>query len=196
MTILSLHFLISILLLLNSLFIFLAKNPVYSLLFLILAFCNSSLLLFLFDVEFLGLVFIIIYVGAVAVLFLFVIMMLNIKKIEIKSLNTSIFSIFFTILFLMVFHFNLILETLFFNGSDLNNFFYNKLGESFDSLSNIDVMGQVLFNYYNLLVLIAGFILLIAILGAVCLTLNFNKIYRFETIKKQLAKSDKSISFF
>ena len=57
-----------------------SANPVESVLFLILAFCNAAVILFLFNAEFLGLIFIIIYVGAIAVLFLFVIMMLNIKS--------------------------------------------------------------------------------------------------------------------
>jgi NADH-quinone oxidoreductase subunit J len=64
----TLHYFFSFLLLLSSIFVFISKNPVHSVLFLILAFCNASGILFLFNAEFLGLVFIIIYVGAIAVL--------------------------------------------------------------------------------------------------------------------------------
>jgi NADH:ubiquinone oxidoreductase subunit 6 (subunit J) len=75
----TLHYFFSFLLLLSSIFVFISKNPVHSVLFLILTFCNAAGILFLFNAEFLGLVFIIIYVGAIAVLFLFVVMMLNVK---------------------------------------------------------------------------------------------------------------------
>jgi NADH:ubiquinone oxidoreductase subunit 6 (subunit J) len=69
--------------------IILTRNPVYSVLFLILAFCNFSILLVLIGLEFLPIVFLVVYVGAIAVLFLFVLMMLNIKIAEIQSKNYS-----------------------------------------------------------------------------------------------------------
>ncbi len=59
-----------------------ARNPVHSVLFLILVFCNSAGLLILLEAEFLALIFIVVYVGAIAVLFLFVVMMLNVKITE------------------------------------------------------------------------------------------------------------------
>jgi NADH-quinone oxidoreductase subunit J len=59
--------------------VIISKNPIYSLIFLILVFCNATGLLLLFKIELLAMMFIIIYVGAIAVLFLFVVMMLNIK---------------------------------------------------------------------------------------------------------------------
>ena len=89
-----------------SILVIIAKNPVHSILYLILVFCASSLLLVSIGSEFLGIIFIVVYVGAIAVLFLFVIMMLNIKIIE---LNENIirylpltFIIFF-ILFIQIF---------------------------------------------------------------------------------------------
>jgi NADH-quinone oxidoreductase subunit J len=68
-----------------SLFVITTKNPVFSILFLVLSFCNVSGLLFLFNFEFLPIAFLVIYVGAIAVLFLFVLMMLNIKLAELKE---------------------------------------------------------------------------------------------------------------
>jgi NADH-quinone oxidoreductase subunit J len=70
-----------------SFFVVFSKNPVYSVFFLILTFCNVSSLLFLLRLEFLPIIFIVIYVGAIAVLFLFVMMMLNIKVAQIKKDN-------------------------------------------------------------------------------------------------------------
>ena len=77
--------LFSSLALLSAVLVIISKNPVYSALFLILSFCNASALLFLLKLEFLPITFLVVYVGAIAVLFLFVIMMLNIKISEIKK---------------------------------------------------------------------------------------------------------------
>ena len=87
----SLHYFFITVLILSSLFVLLSQNPVHSVLFLILAFCNASGILFLFNAEFLGLVFIIIYVGAIAILFL-VVMMLNVK---VYSSNTLFYLPFY-----------------------------------------------------------------------------------------------------
>jgi len=77
--------LFSSLALLSAILVIASKNPIYSVLFLILSFCNVSALLFLLNLEFLPITFLVVYVGAIAVLFLFVLMMLNIKLTELKS---------------------------------------------------------------------------------------------------------------
>jgi len=64
-----------------------SKNPVHSVLFLVLVFCNASALCLMLDAEFLGLVLIVVYVGAIAVLFLFVCMMLNVRITGLYTLN-------------------------------------------------------------------------------------------------------------
>ena len=71
--------------LLSALMVIRAKNPVYSVLFLILVFCNAAGLLVLLDLDFFAVVFLVVYVGAVAVLFLFVVMMLDIKISEVNE---------------------------------------------------------------------------------------------------------------
>ena len=71
--------------LLSGIMVIRAKNPVYSVLFLILVFCNASGLLLLINLDFFAMVFLVVYVGAIAVLFLFVVMMLNIKLAEINE---------------------------------------------------------------------------------------------------------------
>jgi NADH-quinone oxidoreductase subunit J len=70
---------------LSAFFVIFSKNPVFSVLFLIFTFTNVSCLLFLFNFEFLPVIFLIVYVGAIAVLFLFVLMMLNIKYAELQE---------------------------------------------------------------------------------------------------------------
>jgi NADH-quinone oxidoreductase subunit J len=79
--------LFSSLALVSAILVIASKNPVYSVLFLILSFCNVSALLFLLNLEFLPITFLVVYVGAIAVLFLFVLMMLNIKLTELKAEN-------------------------------------------------------------------------------------------------------------
>jgi NADH-quinone oxidoreductase subunit J len=62
-----------------------ARNPMHSILFLVLVFCNSAGLLLLLETEFLAMLFLIVYVGAIAILFLFVVMMLNVRVTELKE---------------------------------------------------------------------------------------------------------------
>jgi NADH-quinone oxidoreductase subunit J len=175
-----------------------AINPVESVLFLILTFCNAAAILFIFNTEFLGLIFVIIYVGAIAVLFLFVIMMLNVKIQDQQSLSFSIFKSsyvirFFSVylIFILIFlvyksifsDYKLIIDT---STSILN----------FDSLNNIDVLGQFLYNYFLVSFLLAGLILLIALVGAIVLTLKFSSLQKGQLVYRQLSRTDNFLSFF
>ena len=75
---------------LSSLMVVLSRNPVYSILFLVLTFVNVSAMLFFLELEYLPLIFIVVYVGALAVLFLFVMMMLNIRVTDLKEKNLQL----------------------------------------------------------------------------------------------------------
>jgi NADH-quinone oxidoreductase subunit J len=88
--------------LISAIMIILSKNPINSVLFLVLTFCNVTALLFTLELEFIPISFIVIYVGAIAILFLFVIMMLNIKLAELKEQNNHFVpvGIIFSVLFL------------------------------------------------------------------------------------------------
>lgn len=68
-----------------SVMIIISKNPIHSILYLILVFCNITFVLIILGIEFLAITFLIVYVGAIAVLFLFVVMMLNIKILELDE---------------------------------------------------------------------------------------------------------------
>ena len=85
MTELNLFYMFSFFAILSGIMVIRAKNPVYSVLFLILVFCNAAGLLILIDLDFFAMVFLVVYVGAIAVLFLFVVMMLNIRLTEINE---------------------------------------------------------------------------------------------------------------
>ena len=190
----TLHNFFSFLLLLSSIFVFISKNPVHSVLFLILTFCNASAILFLFNAEFLGLIFIIIYVGAIAVLFLFVVMMLNVKIYS--SDEFSYLPFIFLGGFVLIVQIFLVLEKAFSN----SNFWETSLSYTFDNyldtLTSIDVLGQSLYNYYLLCFLLAGLVLLVAMIGAIVLTLNFSSQRKNELVSRQLSRSDNFLAFF
>jgi len=123
-----LFFFFSILSLVCGLFVVTSRNPIHSVLFLVLVFFNVSGLLILLGVEFLALLFLIVYVGAIAVLFLFIIMMLDIKSINSSQyLKDFLFSYDFLLIGLII---SQILLFLNFSDVKFNN------NESIESLSN------------------------------------------------------------
>jgi NADH-quinone oxidoreductase subunit J len=191
-----LHSFLSFLLVTSGLFVFISENPVHSVLFLILTFCNASAVLFLFNAEFLALVFIIIYVGAIAVLFLFVVMMLNVKVFSTVNFNYIPFvvagaSFILIQLFLII---ERCLSCVGLAASSGNPYGF-EINEG-DSLSNIEVMGQGLYNYFLPCFLVCGLILLVAMIGAIVLTLNFSSSRKNELIYRQLSRSTNFLSFF
>ena len=174
----------------SCLMVYFSVNPVHSVLFLILTFINAFFILLLFKVEFLALLFIIVYVGAIAVLFLFIVMMLNIKK-ELFSLHFN--SFFFVISFACVFV--LILRLDFFSfetGTSFSDFNFIW----FDSFGDITSLGQSLYNYYLVLVLLGGLILLIGMVGAIVLTLEFKSAYGTENSFRQLSRTQATLNLY
>ena len=176
----------------SSLMVILVRNSVYSALFLILCFIMSSGLLFLIESEFLGLIFLIIYVGAIAVLFLFVVMMLNIKvtnsvKNILKYFPLSNFIIFVFLIEILLIIFDSYKINPYKNSFliNLNINWYDKI----DSISDIEALGQIIYTNYVIQFLIAGIILLIAVIGSVILTLNKrNKKIKFQDTFRQVSR--------
>lgn len=203
----QLHLILCILILISSLLVVLSTNPVESVLFLILTFCNASTMLFFFNLEFFGLIFLIIYVGAIAVLFLFVVMMLNIKLHSsifgsLNRKNILLMSSCFLLAYIFVTNIYLLssasLPALFEFKTDIGFMDYTLSDGiiSFDTFYNIDVFGQVFYNYYLVYLPLAGFILLIALVGVIVLTLEFNKPKKTQLGSKQLSRTDSFLSFF
>ena len=171
-------------LLFSSLMIIVVKNAIYSILFLVLSFVMATGLLFLLESEFISLIFIVIYVGAIAVLFLFVIMMLNIKVTNSVKDLLKYFPIGNFLGFVFLIEILLIIFESFNTNPYKNNFlfnFYTNWFEKIDSISDIESLGQILYTYYVPQFLIAGIILLIAVIGSVILTLSHKNV----KIKKQ-----------
>ena len=137
--------------------------------------------------------FIIIYVGAIAILFLFVVMMLNVKVYS--SIHYFICHFLFLGGLILVLQTFLMLEKVFSNSTFwTTNLPYN-FNNYLDNLTSIDVLGQSLYNYYLVCFLLAGLILLVAMVGAIVLTLNFSSQRRNEFASRQLSRSDNFLAF-
>lgn len=198
MVITSLFYTFSSLLLLSSLFVITSQNAIFSVLFLVLSFLSASSLLFLLKCEFLSLIFILIYVGAIAILFLFVVMMLDLKTLNNKKDSIKYLPFGFIIGTVFLTEILLVIkETFKVNPykSDLLYNFYVNWYDKIDSVSEIQVLGQILYTQYVLQFLIAGNVLLLATVAAVVLTLNTGneKKTKTQVIFKQLSRNYKNV---
>ena len=174
--------------------IILSQNSIYSVLFLVLSFVSSSSILFLLECEYISLIFIIIYVGAIAVLFLFVVMMLDVKTIHLAkdSLKYFPFGTFSGIVFLIEILI-VVPSTFELSNSYAASFLANNYLDYFTEIISI---GHLLYTDYVIQFLLAGNILLLATIGPVALVL----VRRVETTKtqvtfKQLARTYSSVLY-
>jgi len=164
----------------SAIMVIVSRNTVYSVFFLILVFVSISILFIMIGAEFLGMIMLIVYVGAVAVLFLFVVMMLNIteqltERSSRRGLvnNISIGSIVGVIIFLEL--------LVVIGGWKYKDTFTPPSAENLNlDISNTHALGNILYTDYIHLFQISGMILLIAMIGAI--TLTFSK---RENIKRQ-----------
>ena len=189
-----LFYFFSIILLFSSLLVVTTHNFIVAVLFLVLSFLISSILLLLLECEFLALMIIIIYVGAVAILFLFVLMMLETK---LKNLNKDIilyfpFGIFLTFVFFMEILFSIsanFSNNLYDNTSFLYNTYYSWYS-TVDSLTDISVFGNILYTHFVLQFLLVGFVLFLSLVGVVYLTVNpIYKNYKNQVVFHQLSRN-------
>jgi NADH-quinone oxidoreductase subunit J len=166
-------------------------NAVYSIFFLILVFCNATFLLLLLNVEFLALTLILVYIGAVAVLFLFVVMMLDIKQIDKNEKNIFfLLPINLIIGFIMLISIYLILfKDLTYNLTE-NMYDFNHFNwfDILTPLSNIELIGQFLYTFGFFYFIQAGIILLLAMIGAIVLTMQKGQAIRRQHISEQLSR--------
>lgn len=152
-----------------GLFIILTNNPVHSILALVLIFFLNSCLSVALGVEFLALLILIVYVGAISVLFLFVIMLLNIRVLE---LNSSLVKYWWLgVLYSFFFFFNLFyaIWPVLYASNKGAPLFINLLGQT-NEWSAISQFGELVFLYFPHLLIMAGLILFVAIVSPVLLT--------------------------
>ena len=153
-----------------------SKNPVNSVLFLVLAFLNSTFLFILIGAEFVGIILAIVYIGAVAILFLFVVMMLDIQ------ITTLMFNIKRYIPLALLFAGVILAEIIYltvFKSSKSN------LSEIIRSSNNTEEIGNVLYTKYFIDFQLSGVVLLLAMIGAIVLTHVYRPSIKRQNIDKQ-----------
>lgn len=178
---------LSTILLVSAISVILSKNPIHSVLFLIVVFVGSSGILLLLEAEFLGMIFLIIYIGAISVLFLFVIMMLNIRIIELREnlIKYVPLSIVICILLFVEFfylYYNSISSISQKNIFLTNIMYFNNVNLLLPNATNLQLLGYILYTYFVEFFLICGVILFVAMIGAIMLTLHLE----FSTKKQDL----------
>jgi NADH-quinone oxidoreductase subunit J len=162
-----------------------AKNPVHSVLFLILAFVNAAGLFLLLGAEFLAMILIVVYVGAVAVLFLFVVMMLDVDFAELREgflqyvpIGALVGMVFLAEILLVVGAWTI--------GPGMPRVIAAPIPEN---VTNTEALGLVLYTRYLYFFQAAGMVLLVAMIGAIVLTLRHKPNVKRQSVSAQIARS-------
>jgi NADH-quinone oxidoreductase subunit J len=161
-----------------------SRNPVHSVLFLILAFFSSAALFVLMGAEFLAMILVVVYVGAVAVLFLFVVMMLDINFVELRQGFLQYLPIGALVGLILLAELILIFGSWGF----APNLTAAAPAPPVDQISNTHALGKLLYTRYFYLFQASGMILLVAMLGAIVLTLRHRPGVRRQKISDQVAR--------
>ncbi len=177
-------YLFAVILLAASAMVVSARNPVHSVLFLILAFFNAAALFLIAGAEFLAMVLIIVYVGAVAVLFLFVVMMLDVNFAELRSgfqrylpIGAALGAVLFIEILSVALGWKFAIGAATLRASPA------------PAISNTQALGDILYTDYIFLFQAAGLVLLVAMIGAIVLTLRDRRTSRHQVIRDQTART-------
>jgi len=162
-----------------------SRNPVHSVLFLILAFFNAAGLFILMGAEFLAMILVVVYVGAVAVLFLFVVMMLDVDFTELRQGMAAYLPVGGTIGLILLVELALVLGT----WSVSPDAVRTVAAPVVSAPTNTEALGQVLYTQYAYYFQAAGLILLVAMIGAIVLTLRHKQGVRRQRIATQVART-------
>ncbi len=176
----------AVILLASATMVVTARNPVHSVLFLILAFFNAAALFLLAGAEFLALILIIVYVGAVAVLFLFVVMMLDVNFAEMREGIQRYAPIGLVVGLILLAELGLVLIGWQFAASAGASGI--RMSPTPITLHNTRALGDVIYTHYVLLFQLAGLVLLVAMIGAIVLTHRDRGTVRRQRIATQTAR--------
>lgn len=179
-------YLFATLLLASGVMVISARNPVHSVLFLILAFFQAAGLCVLMGAEFLAMILVIVYVGAVAVLFLFVVMMLDINFKDLRAGFLQYLPIGGLVGLVLLFELVMVLGPSLISHSALETAAAAKATAS--TVTNTEALGQLVYTHYVYLFQASGIVLLIAMIGAIVLTLRHREGVRKQNISAQLAR--------
>ena len=160
-----------------------ARNPVYSVLFLILTFFNAAGLFVLLGAEFLALILLVVYVGAVAVLFLFVVMMLDVDFVELSEGFLQYLPIGATVGIIMLVELVMVFASYGFSGETT----FPQAAP--DGVTNTEALGRILYTDYIYFFQSAGAILLVAMIGAIVLTLDKRTSPKKQNVAKQNSRT-------
>ena len=179
-------YIFSAVLMLAALGVVFTKNPIFSVLFLILAFFNASGLFMLMGAEFLGLLLILVYVGAIAVMFLFVLMTIDVDFEVLREGFASYMPVGVLVAAVLVTELVVAAKSGIFSGANLIK--SEALTPIPEKEQNIVAIGQVLFTDYLLPFQLAGLILLVAMVGAIVLTHRRREGVRRQNITDQVMR--------
>jgi NADH-quinone oxidoreductase subunit J len=164
-----------------------ARNPVHSVLFLILAFVNAAGLFVLLGAEFLAMILVVVYVGAVAVLFLFVVMMLDVDFVELRQGFLDYLPVGALVGIVVLGELLLVLGSWAFAPGATSSSVAPI--PALDGTSNTAALGAILYTRYVYFFQAAGMVLLVAMVGAIVLTLRHKAGVKRQSIAAQVARS-------
>ena len=168
----------------SAIMVIAAKNPVHSVLFLILAFVNAAGLFVLLSAEFLAMILVVVYVGAVAVLFLFVVMMLDVDFAELRQGFLDYLPVGGVIAFIFFIELVLVLGVWAIGPGTPA-----LAAPTPSDLTNTEALGRLLYTRYIYFFQAAGLVLLVAMIGAIVLTLRHKVNVRRQNVREQIART-------
>ena len=172
-----------------GLFVVVSRNPVHSVLWLILAFLSSAGLFVLLGAEFVAMLMIIVYVGAVAVLFLFVVMMLDVDFEELSGELTKFMPLAGLIGVILLMELALVFGT--WTAAENATALRDAVAPALEDTHNTAALGQLIYTKYIYLFQAAGLILLVAMIGAIVLTLRHRPDIKRQNVLSQIYRDPK-----
>jgi NADH-quinone oxidoreductase subunit J len=182
-------YLFSAIVIASALMVISSRNPVHSVLFLILAFFNAAGLFVLLGAEFLAMMLVVVYVGAVAVLFLFVVMMLDVDFTELRQGFLHYLPVGGLVGVVLLAELLIVLSGWVFAPDVLSN--PVRPIPEIAQMSNTEAIGRLLYTDYIFFFQTAGFVLLVAMIGAIVLTLRHKPRVKRQNIAEQVGRSEK-----
>ena len=161
-----------------------SRNPVHSVLFLILCFFNAAGLFILLGAEFLAMILVVVYVGAVAVLFLFVVMMLDVDFVQLRQGMLNYLPVGGTIGLIVLVELALVAGSWAISPGSLTAI----AAPAVSGVTNTEALGQILYTKYVYFFEAAGLVLLVAMIGAIVLTLRHKQGIKRQDISVQVAR--------
>ena len=161
-----------------------SRNPVHSVLFLILCFFNAAGLFILLGAEFLAMILVVVYVGAVAVLFLFVVMMLDVDFVELRQGMLNYLPVGATIGLIVLVELALVLGSWVIDPASTKTI----AAPTPDGVTNTEALGRIMYTQYVYYFQAAGLVLLVAMIGAIVLTLRHKEGVKRQNIADQVAR--------